>query len=74
MAKQPTPNAIAARLSVWERVLLFCVASDTDWQRAGVPSETVSTMVVKGLVMRDAVGQLVVTDRGRAVFQALISD
>jgi hypothetical protein len=33
---QPTPDTVAADLSVPERLLLFCIASGTDWQRAGV--------------------------------------
>jgi hypothetical protein len=34
------PEAVAAELSVPERILLFCIASGTDWQRAGVTGET----------------------------------
>ena len=30
MAKAPTPETIAAELTVPERVLLFCLASDTN--------------------------------------------
>jgi hypothetical protein len=30
-----TPEAIANQLAVEERVILFCVASGTDWTRAG---------------------------------------
>jgi len=50
MAKQPTPNHAAAGLTVRERLLLFCIGSDTDWQRAGVTGETVTALVVKGLL------------------------
>jgi hypothetical protein len=39
MAKAPTPEAIAAELTVPERVLLFCLASDTNWVKAGVRPE-----------------------------------
>jgi hypothetical protein len=34
-----------------ERILLFCVASRTDWQKAGIPGETVLDMIEKGLVV-----------------------
>jgi len=34
MAKAPTPDTIAAELTVLERVLLFCLASGTDWVKA----------------------------------------
>ncbi|HMA74925.1 MAG TPA: hypothetical protein VKP67_26045 [Xanthobacteraceae bacterium] len=57
-----------------ERILLFCVASNTDWQRAGATGETVTAMVVKGLIMRDAVGHLTITERGRAVLRAMLPD
>jgi hypothetical protein len=32
MVKAPTPDTIAASLTVPERVLLFCLASSTDWR------------------------------------------
>ncbi len=69
MVKRSTPDMRA--LTVRERVLLLCVGSDTDWQRAGVMSETVTSLVVKGLVMRDALGRLVLTNSGRAALRAL---
>jgi hypothetical protein len=52
MAKSPTPDTTA--LGVRERMLLFCVGSGTDWQRAGITGETVTALVVRGLIMRDA--------------------
>jgi hypothetical protein len=36
MAKAPITETIAAELTVPERVLLFCLASGTDWAKAGV--------------------------------------
>jgi hypothetical protein len=53
---------------------LFCAASGTDWQHAGVTGEQVTTMVVKGLISRDAGGQLALTDHGRAVLRATLPD
>jgi hypothetical protein len=46
------------------RVLLFCIASGTDWQKVGVTGETVTVMVVKGLVERDAAGRLSLAGKG----------
>jgi hypothetical protein len=74
MAKLTMPAEAAKALSVRERVLLFCTASRTDWLHAGVTGETVTAMVVKGLFERDAAGVLILTDRGRAVFRALLPD
>jgi hypothetical protein len=51
MAKRSheTEVAAGADLSVPERVLLFCVASGTEWERAGVVGATVTAMIVRGL-------------------------
>jgi hypothetical protein len=70
MTKRPTSDITS--LEVQERILLFCVASNTDRQRAGVPEETVTRMTVKGLVSRDALGCLTLTDHGRAALRALL--
>ena len=72
MAKRPTPDITA--LTVRERMLLFCIGSETDWQRAGVTGETVTNMIVKGLIVRDALGRPALTDDGRAALRALLPD
>jgi hypothetical protein len=56
MAKLAMPADAAKALSVKERVLLFCAASDTYWGHAGITGEIVTTMIVKGLIERDALG------------------
>jgi hypothetical protein len=63
---------IADELNVPERVLLFCVASGTDWERAGLTGAVVTSAIVRGLIQRDPLGQLSLTKQGRASFQALI--
>jgi hypothetical protein len=63
----------AAELSVPERVLLFCLASETEWERAGVTRSVVTSMIVRGLIQRDPVGQLSLTKEGRAVLDALLT-
>jgi hypothetical protein len=68
-----TPRkAIATGLSVPERMLLFCVASGTNWQKASVTAETVPVTVVKGLVQGDTAGRLSLTAEGRAALRALL--
>jgi hypothetical protein len=37
---RPTAASIAAELTVPERLLLFCLASDTDWQATGITRRT----------------------------------
>jgi hypothetical protein len=64
-------NPVGAILPVQERKLLFCIASRTDWQKAGVTGETVTTMVIKGLLERDAAGHVSPTNHGRAMLAAL---
>ena len=62
----------APALSIPERVLLFCVASDTDWEHAGITGTTVTAMIVRGLIQRDPAGRLWLTKEGRAVLAALL--
>jgi hypothetical protein len=73
MPRKPKPTAILGvdSLSVSERVLLFCVASDTDPIKAGVSSAT-QVMILKNLLERDQGGHLVITDFGRRVLEFLI--
>jgi hypothetical protein len=65
-------DAIAAGLTVPERVLLFCLASGTDWLQAGVPTITVQHLLVRNLAERRHAAQLVLTEQGRAVLAALL--
>jgi hypothetical protein len=53
MAKAPTTETIAGELTVPERVLLFCLASDTNWVKAGVSHATAKHLLVRNLVERD---------------------
>jgi hypothetical protein len=71
--KNPS-SVMAADLSTPERVLLFCLASGTEWAQAGVTGKTETAMVVRGLVDRDSAGRLVLTPDGRAVLDALLGE
>jgi hypothetical protein len=43
MVKRSTPETfVAVTLPVRERILLFCLASDTDWKRGGVIGDNVA--------------------------------
>jgi hypothetical protein len=65
-ATKPTPDSIAAELTVPERLLLLCLASDTDWAKAGVTHITVQHMMVRGLIERDrAATRYGLTEQGR---------
>jgi hypothetical protein len=72
MAKAPNIDRIATELSVLERVLLFCLASGTDYAKAGVTHFTVQHLLVRNLVVRNHTTQLVLTEHGRAVLAALL--
>jgi len=74
MAKRLTPGAIAPDLTVRERILLFCAASGTDREHAGITGEIVTATAVKGLILREASGHLALTERGRAALRALLPD
>ena len=61
-------------LGVQERVLLFCLASGTDWKQAGVTLKTVAGMVGKHFMRGPCRGgrALALTDPGRAALRALL--
>jgi hypothetical protein len=52
MPARVTFEKVAAGLTVPECVLLFCLASDTDWQKAGVTHATAQQMMIRGLIDR----------------------
>ena len=72
MTNAPTLQNFAANLSVPERVLLFCLASGTDWINAGVPHATAQEVMVLGLIERDHGANYRPTHQGRAVLSVLI--
>jgi hypothetical protein len=63
--------SIAANLTTPERILLFCVASGTEWA-AAVTHATATAMLARGLINHDAVGRLELTAQGRAVLDTLL--
>jgi hypothetical protein len=69
----PPPALLGFRqgLTTSEQNLLFCVASGTDWAKAGIPSAIASVVAVKGLIARETTGQFALTDRGHAALQKL---
>jgi hypothetical protein len=67
-------STMAGELAVSERVLLFCVASGTDWERVGITGPMVTAMIVRGLIQCGPGGQLSLTKKGRAVLKELIGD
>jgi hypothetical protein len=75
MSKRPAKAGThaAPALNIPERILLFCVASGTEWERAGIAGATVTTMVVRGLIERDTSNRLTLTDQGRAALDALLA-
>jgi hypothetical protein len=72
MAK-PAPQSTATALTVPERLLLFCLASGTDWQAASITHATARQTMVRGLIERDqAATRYVLTEPGRAMLAALL--
>jgi hypothetical protein len=68
MAKPPNTDAIATELTVPGRVLLFCLASGTDWVKAGVTHATAQYLIIRNLMERDhAAADFKLTDQGRCV-------
>jgi hypothetical protein len=52
MPAKLSPQSIAAALTVPERLLLLCLATDTDWQAASIKHATAQQMMVRGLIER----------------------
>ena len=71
MKAKQIPESIAAELTVEERLLLFCVASDTDWANAGIPGGTTQQVLIKNLIKPDR-GRFMLTEQGRAVLTATL--
>jgi hypothetical protein len=72
MAKPPTPDSVAAGLTATERVLLFCIATDTDWRKV-VAVGTAQHMLIRGLIEREgSADRFRLTENGRAVLEVLM--
>jgi hypothetical protein len=68
-----TGAATSGNLSVPERLMLFCLASNIDWIKAGITSATARTLLVKGLIDREHMSNhYVLTERGRAALDGLL--
>jgi hypothetical protein len=68
-----TPQAIADDLRIPERIMLFCLSTETDWERAGITHAAAQQMLVRGLIDREgAASRFRLTPFGRLVFAALI--
>jgi hypothetical protein len=74
MPKRPSQDPTAVDLTVRERILLFCIATRIDWQKAGVPGEIVLDMIEKGLIVDHTFDRLALTMRGRAVLKAMLPE
>jgi hypothetical protein len=75
MSKPPAKAAAhtTPALTIPERILLFCVASGTEWERAGITGSTVTNMIVRGLIQRDPTARLWLTKDGRVALHALLA-
>ncbi len=71
-AKAAHFGEIANQLSPPQRVLLFCVASGTNWRKFGIQNPTVQLSVLQRL-LEWRLENLALTDRGEAVLDELIA-
>jgi len=73
MPARPSPAKIASDLRAPERIMLFCLASGTDWERASVTHATAQQLLVRGLIDRNqSAGRFKLTPLGRDVLAALL--
>ena len=70
-SQRPTPETIAADLTIQQRLLLFCLGSDTDWISAGVMREAAQHLLATGLIEGDNSGY-VITSEGRQALKSLL--
>jgi hypothetical protein len=73
MIGKATSRSVASALTVPERILLFCLASETDWQAASITHATAQQMMVRGLIEREgAATRYKLSDNRGAVLPALL--
>ena len=73
MVVRPSPKTIASDLRPQERIMLFCLASGTDWHMAGVTYAMTHHLLVKNLIDHDHAGaRFRLTPLGRDVLTALL--
>ena len=73
MAAHPAPKTIESDLRPQERIMLFCLASGTDWHMAGVTYAMTHHLLVKNLIDRDHAGaRFKLTRLGRDVLAAML--
>jgi hypothetical protein len=72
MSRQLSPAQIASDLRYQQRVMLFCLASGDDWQRAGVTHATAQHLLERGLIHRaSTLARFELTPLGRRVAAVL---
>jgi hypothetical protein len=72
---KPTAVSIPTELTVPERILLFCLTSDTDWQAADITHAVAQQMMIRGLIEHDrAATRFTPIEEGRAVLAALLGE
>jgi hypothetical protein len=64
-ARPIKPGNIASDLRVPERVMLFCLASGTPWEQAGVTHATPQHLLLRSLIGRDHGARFKLTPLGR---------
>jgi hypothetical protein len=72
ISRSTPADMIAEGLTVPERIMLFCVASTTDWQKAGITHATARQMLVGGLIDRRIASSFTLTEQGRAALEVLM--
>jgi hypothetical protein len=63
----------ADALSTSERILLFCVGSQTSWKRTSIRA-SVTSLVITALIQRDPAGTLRLTEEDRASLLTMLGE
>jgi hypothetical protein len=66
---------LTTTLSANDRVILFCVATATDYGAAGITAHPMQSMAIRGFIAHDREsGAYTLTDSGRATLTAILED
>jgi len=62
-------------LSAHDRVILFCVATATDYGSAGITAHAMQSMAIRGFIAQNREsGAYTLTDSGRATLVTILED
>ena len=73
MSRGRPMEKLTTTLSAHDRVILFCVATATDYAAVGITAHAMQSMAIRGFIAHDREsGAYTLTDSGRATLTAIL--